>query len=285
MKLCALNEHFEVIHIKPMEQEYEIVQCQADNGNERYTMLHFTNEAYVRELLPPFFALMDNHMYEDYKGCFTNGEDLYLVFYQGEGIPLTELLQENTLSAGQRLQIGKHILEKILLWQIPEFMVCQLLCDMGQIRVTGETVAFDYEWKQKIRLEADMGLVNECMAEFIKRLFQREIEYGIDHRLTELVAYLEEGKPEDVFAVYEAYCNFLDGLKVGEDAYVSRKKRLGQKVSGVVKKGLKIGEMLLVFAAYLAAAGLLVQEIQEGKKEKQEAQGVVFEKIGNLTIR
>jgi len=285
LKIYALNEYFEVIHVKQVEQDYEILQCLAENGGERYTMLHFMDEQYVRKLLSPFFALMDNHMFEDYKGCFTNGNDLYLVFYKRKGIPLAELLQENTLSAEQRLQIGKHILEKILLWNLPEFMICQLLCDMGQILVTGKEAVFDYEWRQQIRLEADMGLVNESMAAFIKQLFHREIEYGIGYGLTELTTFLEEGKTEDVFAVYEAYCRLLDGFKVGEDAYVSRKKKLQQRVSGVVKKGLKIGEMLLLLAVYLATAGLLVQEIQEEKKEKQDAQGVVFEKIGTLTIR
>lgn len=284
MNLYALNENFEVIHIKQMEQEYEILQCQAADKKEEYTVLHFMNEQYVKKMLPPFFSLMDNHIYEDYKGCFTKEEDLYLVFYKKKGISLAGLLQERILSAEHKIQIGKHVLEKILLWNLPEFMVCQLLC-MGRVLIDGDEVVFDYEWEQQALLEADMKLVNERVAAFTKQLFQREIEYSVGHGVTELAAYLEEGKAEDIFAIYEAYCSLLDGLSVKEEEYVSGVKRLRQKLLKGIKKGLEIGKILLLCIAYFAAVWLLVQGIQEERKEKQEAQGVVFEKIGTLTIR
>lgn len=284
MNLYALNENFEVIHIKQMEQEYEILQCQAADKKEEYTVLHFMNEQYVKKMLPPFFSLMDNHIYEDYKGCFTKEEDLYLVFYKKKGISLAGLLQERILSAEHKIQIGKHVLEKILLWNLPEFMVCQLLC-MERVLIDGDEVVFDYEWEQQALLEADMKLVNERVAAFTKQLFQREIEYSVGHGVTELAAYLEEGKAEDIFAIYEAYCSLLDGLSVKEEEYVSGVKRLRQKLLKGIKKGLEIGKILLLCIAYFAAVWLLVQGIQEERKEKQEAQGVVFEKIGTLTIR
>lgn len=284
MNLYALNEEFEVIHIKQMEQEYGILQCQTENGKEKYTVLHFMNQQYVRKLLPPFFSLMDNHMYEDYKGCFIKEDDLYLVFYKREGLSLARLLQEKTLSAEYKIWIGKQVLEKLLLWNLPEFMICQLLY-MDHILLSESEVVFDYEWKQQVLLEADMRLVNEKAAAFTKQLFQREIEYSIGHGLMELTACLEESKPEDVFAIYEAYSSLLDGLPVKEEEYISGGKRFKQRLFKGIKKGLEAGKIFLLFAAYFAVIWLLVQDIQEGKKEKQEAQGVVFEKIGNLTIR
>lgn len=283
MNLYALNENFEVIHIKQIEKEYEILQCQAGDKKDEYTVLHFMNERYVKKLLQPFFSLMDNHMYEDYKGCFTKEDDLYLVFYRRKGIPLAKLLQEKILSAEQKIRIGKHVLEKILLWNLPEFMVCQLLC-MERVLMDGEEVVFHYEWEQQALLEVDMKLVNEKMAAFTRQLFQREIECSIGHGLTELTVYFEQGKPEDVFAIYESYCSLLEGLSVEEEEYISGGKRFRQKLLKGIKKGLGIGKTFLIFAAYFAAVWLLVQGIEETKKEKQEVKGVIFERIGTLEI-
>ncbi|MCM1180660.1 MAG: hypothetical protein NC347_10420 [Clostridium sp.] len=280
MNLYALNENFEVIHIKQTEQEYEILQCRAEDKKEEYTVLHFMNEEYVKKLLQPFFSLMDNHMYEDYKGCFTKENDLYLIFYRRKGIPLTELLQEKVLSAEQKIAIGKHVLEKILLWNLPDFMVCQLLC-IDRILIDGEEVLFHYEWQQQALLEVDMKLVNEKAAVFIKQLFQREMEYFAAHGIEELAACFEEGKAEDVFAIYESYCSFLEGISVGEKEHVSGIERFRQELSKGIKRGLGI----LVFAAYFAAVWLLIQEIEARQKEKQEVKGVIFERIGNLNIQ
>lgn len=280
MNLYALNENFEVIHIKQTEQEYEILQCRSGDKKEEYTVLHFMNEEYVKKLLQPFFSLMDNHMYEDYKGCFTKENDLYLVFYRRKGMPLTELLQEKVLSAEQKIAIGKHVLEKILLWNLPDFMVCQLLC-IDRILIDGEEVLFHYEWQQQVLLEVDMKLVNEKAAAFIKQLFQREIEHFAAHGIEELAAYFGEGKAEDVFAIYESYCSFLEGISVREKEHVSGIERFRQKLS----KGIKMGLGILVFAAYFAAVWLMVQKIETRQKEKQEVKGVIFERIGNLNIQ
>lgn len=284
MKICALNEEFEIIYVKQPEDTYEILQCETAESKEPYTILHFTEGLYLRTLLPVFFSLNDNMAYEDYKGCFVEDLDLYIAFHQRGGIPVTELIQENALSLEERIQIGKRVLEKLLLWNLPEFVVCRLL-DIEHIRLLNGEVVFDYEWQLPWEMEADQVLADKRAAELMKRLFEREIKYSISPGLVELTAYLEQGKAEDIFAIYEEYCSLADVLPKEALEYVPKTRRLRQRLLQKVNKMLGLGKILLAAAVYAGIIWLLVQEIEEQQRGQEEVQGVVFEKIGNLTIR
>lgn len=284
MKICALNEEFEIIYVKQPEDTYGILQCETVESKEPYTILHFTEGLYLRTLLPIFFSLNDNMAYEDYKGCFVEDLDLYIAFHQRGGIPVTELIQENALSLEERIQIGKRVLEKLLLWNLPEFVVCRLL-DIEHIRLLNGEVVFDYEWQLPWEMEADQILADKRAAELMKQLFEQEIEYSISPGLVELTAYLEQGRAEDIFAIYEEYCSLADVLPKEASEYVPGTRRLKQRLLQKVNKVLGLGKVLLAVAVYAGIIWLLVQEIEEQQRGQEEIQGVVFEKIGNLTIR
>ncbi len=282
MVIQALNEKFEVVYIEEMIQGYQIIQCHTDGGREHYIMIHFMKENHVKQLLPLFFALRENTVYEDYKGCFTKEGSLYVVFYKRQGILLTELLNRNILTLEQRILIGKHILEKVLLWQLPDFLIHQML-SVEYILIEGEDVRFHYEWYIFYEEQPRMTAVNKRVAILLRNLFSEELERQMSPQLTELTKSLEQDIPEDFFAIYEAYSSLCDVMPKEAEAYIPGIQKLKMKLAEFYHKGLEVVKLIIFIAVYIMGIWLLEKEGKEVKG--QEEPGVIFERIGTLEIK
>lgn len=284
MVIQVLNEDFDVIHIKEVDSEYRILQCRTLTGKEDYTILHFRKEETVKTLLPLFYSLQENTVYEDYYGCFTRNEELYAVFYKRKGIPLSEQLAGQSLSLEQRILIGKRILEKFLLWRLPDFLICQLL-DSSRVLIRDGEVAFCYDWDLSITEKTDIAVVNQRMAQFLQNLFQREAEYAVSPKLMSLLDNLKQNIPKDFFAIYEAYSSLYDVMPKEAEEYVSGFGRIKQKIYALVKKGSECMGILLFLTAYAAAILFMVKEIKSQNHKKEEPEGIIYETIGTLRIK
>ncbi|MCM1157419.1 MAG: hypothetical protein NC300_04160 [Bacteroidales bacterium] len=278
----ALNEEFEVIHIRQMQQGHEILRCR-QGDKEEYTLLHFRGEQEVKKLLPLFFALKENRVFEDYRGSFTQKGELYVVFYRQQGKPLSQLLAQEETDLEQRIAIGRRILEKVLLWTLPDFLVCQML-QPDRILVNNGEIAFDYEWETIGDTEAGQSGVNRETARLLRTLFRRETEQGISRMLLKLIEDLEKNIPEDFFAIYEAYTAVYDAMPKEAEEYESGILRMKNRFLQGLGHAADILKLLLLFTAYLLLVAVLVKEIRNKEEEGQEEQGIVFEYIGTLKI-
>ena len=284
MIIQALNENFDVIHIIEEKEEYRVLQCRNFECKEDYTMLHFRREEIVKRLLPLFYSLQENRVYEDYFGCFSKEEDLYVVFYKRQGVPLKELLSGKSLSLEQRRLIGKRMLEKFLLWRLPDFLICQLL-DVNRILIRNEEVGFSYDWDLSIDEQSDITIVNRRMAQFLQDLFSKEVEYAVSLKLINLLEYLKQDIPKDFFAVYEAYSSLYDVLPKEAEEYVSGFGRIKQKIYSLIKKNSELMKVILFLVLYIAGILIMVNEIRNRDDKKEEPEGIIYETIGTLRIK
>lgn len=284
MFIHAFGEDLKVLHVDN-RGNYQIIQCQ------EYVLLHYVEYGQVKRLLPYFFALMDNEAFEDYKGCFTENGELYLAFYQGYGRSLRDLLQTGSLSLERRMQLGRRLLEKMLLWKLPCGIAGQMLA-AERILVDGisggtDEIAFDYAWEGTVETEDAICLFAERMSELTEVLFQPEISHGAGKSLAEYLTGLKQGKMTTIFCIYEEYCSMCVHLPdecVEEESLIMKWKRICLKYLERLQQSA--GEFLLLIV-YLGVLVLLLAGIQQQKEEKQKekAQGVVYTEIGTLSIR
>lgn len=284
MVIQALNEDFDVIHIKQISEEYAVLQCRIFGKQEDYTVLHFKKAETVKRLLPLFYSLQENIEFEDFKGCFSREEELYIVFRKRQGISLAEQLAGKTLSLEQRIRIGKQILEKLLLWRLPDFIICQLL-DVTRILIRDNNVEFAYDWDVSMEENPSMTMVNQRMAELLMTLFQEEAEHAISSRLMKLLDDLQQDVPADFFAIYEAYSGLYDVMPEEAGKYVSGFQKLKNNLSVLVKRGESLMKIVLFLAVYFAAVFLLVQEIKQQDVPEEKTEGIIYETIGTLRIK
>lgn len=290
MLIHAFGEELKVLHIDSREN-HEIIQCYSQQEKRQYFLLHYMEYGQVKRLLPYYFSLMDNDAFEDYKGCFTENGELYLAFYKGYGRSLKDLLQTGLLSLERRMQLGRRLLEKILLWKLPCGIAGQMLA-AERILVDGisgstDEIAFDYAWKEAVETEDDICLFAEKVSDLTEVLFQQEISHGAGTALTEFLTGLKQGKMTTILHIYEEYCSMCVHLpyECAEETTLTVKlKRVCLKCSEWMQQSAK--EVLLLIG-YLTVLALLLVGIQKQKEEKQKekAQGVVYTEIGTLSIR
>lgn len=282
MIIQALNEEFEIVHIEQTREEYRVLYCRTPK-QEEYSILHFMQPQRVKKLLPLFYSLRKNAVYEDYKGCFSRQEELYAVFYKRKGASLRGLLSTQDMSLQQRILIGKKVLEKLLLWKLPDFLIVQLL-DAERILVWKDEVQFAYDWDISLEDCFDMTAVNRRMGQLLHVLFQNEIENSMSIELIRLLDYLEKDMPEDFFAIYEAYSKLYDTMPQETEKYVSGISKIKKKIQKFFSKSVEFGKIALFVAAYIAAIWLLLDGIEAKKAKEQEKEGIIYETIGTLKI-
>jgi hypothetical protein len=280
----AFDENFDIIHKNKVSEEYSVLQCQIPGKTEDYTVLHFERAETVKRLLPLFYSLQENVEFEDYRGCFSREEELYIVFRKRQGISLAEQLAGSRLSLEQRIRIGKQVLEKLLLWRLPDFMLCQLL-DESRILIQDESVGFAYDWDLSMGEHCSMTMVNKRMAGLLRALFQEEAEHAASPRLMKLLDDLEQDIPEDFFAIYEAYSSLYDVMPEEAGRYVSGFQKIKRDLSLLVKKGQRPMKIILFLAVYAAVVLWLLQEIKQQEVRENKTEGIVYETIGALRIK
>lgn len=284
MGIRAFDENFDIIHKNKVSEEYSVLQCQIPGKTEDYTVLHFERAETVKRLLPLFYSLQENVEFEDYRGCFSREEELYIVFRKRQGISLAEQLAGSRLSLEQRIRIGKQVLEKLLLWRLPDFMLCQLL-DESRILIQDESVGFAYDWDLSMGEHCSMTMVNKRMAGLLRALFQEEAEHAASPRLMKLLDDLEQDIPEDFFAIYEAYSSLYDVMPEEAGRYVSGFQKIKRDLSLLVKKGQRPMKIILFLAVYAAAVLWLLQEIKQQEVRENKTEGIIYETIGALRIK
>ncbi len=284
MGIRAFDENFDIIHKNKVSEEYSVLQCQIPGKTEDYTVLHFERAETVKRLLPLFYSLQENVEFEDYRGCFSREEELYIVFRKRQGISLAEQLAGSRLSLEQRIRIGKQVLEKLLLWRLPDFMLCQLL-DESRILIQDESVGFAYDWDLSMGEHCSMTMVNKRMAGLLRALFQEEAEHAASPRLMKLLDDLEQDIPEDFFAIYEAYSSLYDVMPEEAGRYVSGFQKIKRDLSLLVKKGQRPMKIILFLAVYAAVVLWLLQEIKQQEVRENKTEGIVYETIGALRIK
>lgn len=284
MGIRAFDENFDIIHKNKVSEEYSVLQCQIPGKTEDYTVLHFERAETAKRLLPLFYSLQENVEFEDYRGCFSREEELYIVFRKRQGISLAEQLAGSRLSLEQRIRIGKQVLEKLLLWRLPDFMLCQLL-DESRILIQDESVGFAYDWDLSMGEHCSMTMVNKRMAGLLRALFQEEAEHAASPRLMKLLDDLEQDIPEDFFAIYEAYSSLYDVMPEEAGRYVSGFQKIKRDLSLLVKKGQRPMKIILFLAVYAAAVLWLLQEIKQQEVRENKTEGIIYETIGALRIK
>lgn len=284
MIIQAFEEIYDVVYIKRETEQYRVLECRYAKTNEDYTVLHFRTPQMVKELLPLFYVFEEEGTYEDYKGCFSKDEELYVFFHRREGTLLTNLMAEGALSLEQRNQMVKRILEKFLLWKLPDFLICQLL-DVNRILWRGGEVEFDYDWNPAYGKDSKMAEVNKRMEKLLRDIFPEELDRGSIPGLVGMVTRLEQNVPEDFFAVYETYNSLYDVMEKEAGEYIGGFTKFKMRVGQLFQRGEEVFKTILFLAAYVVAVLLLVEEIRSRQEKKEIPEGVFYETIGNLQIK
>ena len=280
--------------IQTLKHQYEIVQkirttdqidqffCieETDNKKLYFDIFKIKQRNLVVKLILPFTEQMSNIAFEDYYECFSKDGALYLVFVHNEAISLRQKLQGEVCNLQERMQIGRKILEKILLLNMPDMMSYDVL-DANRIQVTPALdISFLYELEEIEQFEQlNFSAVRQKFVTLFEVLFERELLLDISEKIPAFLDYIRE-ESSSYLDIYQTYIRLMEQLQKPEEALKpntlwfrlwNRIKKLAVKLRGV-----------FATIVVIAVAGYLIYSILN--PAPNQADKFCFQRIGTVTI-
>lgn len=285
MDIQVFDKVYQIIYKNQITDDYEILQCKGVEDETEYTLLHIMDYEMIKDLLPILNVLQNSMLFQDYKGCFSKEKDLYVIFVRHNVTLLNDILKEEKLSIEKKLHIGKKILEKILLFNLPDFMICHVLSTDYIMFENGE-VFFCYDWKELWKAEkSDMRMIHLQMKNLFEHIFQYEITLGMSSELGTLMQALEKEEFEDFFGIYEAYTSLSQVILGETQEYDKTEHTFFYKVSKALKKAEGVLQIVLFLFIYILIVWFLVETIKSAEQNEEPKIGIIYESIGTLKIR
>ncbi|MEG1458835.1 MAG: hypothetical protein RSB37_00615 [Acetivibrio sp.] len=294
MLIKTYNRDYYIIQRQKETEIQEILICEensdinkvAENG-QKYLIIHITDKETIYQVVPFFTKMQESTTFEDYVECFSKEGDFYAVFRYQKEKKLAEKLREENCSFRERLEIGKRLLEKMVLLNMPLYVQYEVLRNenMG-VSETLESV-FEYslcEYEQYPKITSTM--VNQRIKVIMEQLFAEEIKLNSSPILMMFYESFQEESEEyqdykTYFSLYQNYDKMYQEL-LKEDSYLkirpnTKAFRIWDKLKSKAKFMRAIGTVALLLCIMIF---IVFSSFQ--KKEKKEGERI--ESIGTIKI-
>lgn len=273
--------------IQTLEERYHIIKYSfsgsdeerfiGESGNKKYMIARVKNKAWIVKSVEFLMGQKKNRHFTDFISCFMSGDSLHVVMKYAEGISLKEKLENEECPLRERMEIGRNILDRIMILNMPDYFLQDCLKEEGIILGRGLCVNFRYGlWGLDDYQKADFGKVQMSLYHIFHSLFSEEIRDRVLPELEQFCNTLQEKSYQEMMGVYTVYdrlCKTVDSMEPG-----TRGSRAWEKMNRFLPAVKKF------FAAALMALaiGFLVYEVRESMQEGQETR--IFESIGTLNL-
>lgn len=276
---------YPVYCVKETNTEYESYICRNEADGGLCSVLAVKNKTLFAGIIDDLTSIPDS-AFTDFRENFISGGKLCVVMSFCQGITLKTKLNTEAMPLAERLEIGRRILERIVLRRIPDYFIAKG-CSTKNIIVDRDlTLHFNYSIEDIDKLaEYTHSAALTCVESVLRELFSRELERMIPSELADFFADFDEeikgGKDDDMIGVYGSYCRMMSA--VSEDGSSEEPKTFWFTAWEKIKKAAARLKKILLVLVLLAVLGYLIYTILSiGKNEEKT---VNFEKIGTVEIQ
>lgn len=282
--------------IQNLEHSYIVVQACPGAGTARQFLCREERDGQWLEkklLRVPLEAVSGNlirflaeqirrESFTDLEDYFTDDAFLYAVMQLGAGKPLSEKLSEEKCSLTERLEIGRHLLERLVLLDPAPYFFCAAM-DVSRIRTDAALEStFDYdlsELPEYAKISFDMGAERLCGV--MDQLFPEERKQRSMPELERFCYGLSHGEYADLLSILQAY-NEVCAVWLNRTEAELTPQTLGFKLWALFKKLLRVLRKLALIGILLLALLYLGLSVWEFAKPPEAGQ--TFSRIGTLEI-
>lgn len=283
MTIQSLKHQYYIVQVVSDTEttaHYYAREPEAETGTRLIDLYCLKDRETIRGLIMTFLDQLNNTAFEDYYDCFAKDGELFVAFLHHEEPLLVDKLRLEECLFKERTEIAKAILQKILLLNMPTFLLYHAIQKEHIMVSPSLSVYFLYALEDlSVNDQIMQEDVNARIAEVFRLIFERELELEISEDLTSFIQGLEGEKYEDCFAIYQAYLELLDGLKLGE---TMKPNTFWFRVWERIKELWEKGKPMLKGALFLVLFGLLIYWLL--KPRETYVAKYDFSRIGTLTI-
>ena len=250
-------------------------------GKRLYDIFQIRDRELAVKLIMIFMEQMSNRAFEDFYECFSRDGELYLVFVHKEAVSLAAKLEGEACVLKERTAIGKNILERLLLLNMPDMLAWDVL-RADTIQVTPALdIHFLYSLKEISNFEAvTIEKTENRMADIFSLLFQRELSLESSPDIPVFLEHLRKGEYQDYRQVYEAYLRLAEQLESPSAAL--HPNTFWFRVWDRVKKVYQKAKPVLLTLLFLILVVYLIYSILYPASGQNEQYN--FQQIGTLEI-
>ena len=284
MTIQTLKHQYYVLRKLRTTETLEQYLCQEEsreNQGQLYDIFQIRERELVIKLILYVTQQAENQVNEDFFEYFSKDGQLYLVFLHKDAVSLEEKLKTEECTLKERIVMGRKILERILLLDMPDLLVHDVLCDTN-IQVTPALdIHFWYSLNEVSALEdVTISAVQARMADVFKTLFQRELKLQVRPEIPAFLERMHNREYEDYGKIYQEYQALTEILENNFDSL--KPNSFLFRVWDKIKKIYKVAKPVLVVALVLLLAGYLLYSILNPAPTTSENYN--FQRIGTLKI-
>ena len=279
MIIYTYGHEYTVTSVQKSTDKYDCYICGDSTNGGFCRILSLKDKTVFPELVGWLSKTVDPSVFTDYKEHFIFEDTLCIVMKYTQGVSLANKSDTEAMSLKERLELGRRILERTVLLDIPDYFL-EKCFDAHNIIVSPDlTVSFNYPIE-------DITEQRECApmkkAEmFLRQLFANEIERKVPDELIKFFGEMPGLAGSNMIELYSKYYMMMNSVierEAGDEEPKSIWYRIWNRIKKIWAKLKKVLMLLLLAAAVF----YLVFTIQtSGPSKKRQT---TFESIGTLTI-
>lgn len=221
MVIHTLEREYRVLHRKQDTEYFEILVCQneRDEAETYYTLLRFFKKEEIRWLLEQTVPEEEiTGDFADYRESFIWNDSLIMVFLRKEGLKIEEWLQKESHPLSLRLEIGKRLLERLLMLNMPGYLLGSILNAQCILITEALEVAIRYEPSEIVfENQGQQENLSESFYRIFLHLFEEEEKGQPDTGIHSFLEQLRQQPGQDIFCIYQSYVRMQDNLEESKD--------------------------------------------------------------------
>lgn len=283
MLIQTYKKDYYIIERKKTTEEQDVFICE-ENGKKnglQYLLIHIKKKECVYQVIP-FFSQLKNHtVFQDYIDCFSKNGTFYLVFQHKKEKTLEVKLKE-ICDFRERLEVGKRLLEKMILLDMP-FCIQYDILTTEKIMISEHLqVSFYYELSEYQQyFSITIKYVMERLQCIIEQLFIEELKGNYSIWINEFYESLKQDKYHTYFDIYQAYNKMYEQLLTNNAYQYMRPNIKRMKIWDTFKRILHQTRPIISIVLILGSILYLIMSSVSNKTLKE---GTEIISIGTVKI-
>ena len=277
--ISTFETDYPITAVRETNETYNSYLCRnlRDGGLCRILSIH--DKSLFSSIVSWLTDTVDPNAFTDFIEYFIFDDDLCIVMKYTQGLTLEKKLATEALTLTERLELGRKILERAVLQDIPEYFLDKCFSPDCIMAAPDLTVSFNYPIEDIMKNRDCSAKAN--IERVLRLLFARELQRKVPDRLIvffDRLPELLEGSMIDLYSEYYALCNALEGYVTDSEQPKTFAFRLWE---GIKKCFRKVKTVLIVLLVLIAFGYLIYTLFDTGKSRVKDPH---YDRIGTVKI-
>jgi len=264
MLIQTLNKRYSVILVQSSGNDADVYVCRDlwEEKERTYLLVAIKNPDLIHRCAPFFTGQAENRVFTDFVECFSKEGQFYIVFVYYTKSLFRAKLSEGFYFLTERLEIGKSLLSRILLQNMPPNILYEALQDRNLLLDDTLQVYFNYVLEEIPSYGLlSMDRVQMELGRIFRMLLRQEIETQAVDEIQAFVDDLEHCVFTDYMAIYEAYDRIYDMLTALFEAGEVNPKSFLFRCWDRIKKMVRYLKPVFAGIVLVTALGFLIYSL------------------------